>query len=117
MYEGQLAEIIRVVNNTHFASKIDETAVFSIDFGDYVPEENPLDVDKHREFELAHNMKTEIDFIREDNPDLDEKQAQDKYDTNKSVNDGAKNNTEAITGGVNTALDAINDAAGAAAVE
>jgi hypothetical protein len=117
VYEGQIADIIRVVNNTFFTQKIDETAVFSIDFGDYVPEENPIDVDKHREFELAHNQKTEIDFIREDNPDLDETQAQELYDKNKSINDASKNNTETTVGGVNNAIDEINNAAVETAAE
>lgn len=109
VYEKQIADIMRIVNNTYFDKKIAEDAVFSIDFAEYTPQENPLDVDKHREFELLHNLKTELDFIREDNPDIeDDEAARKKWDENKAVNDGMKNDTGAINGAVNNAINDVN---------
>lgn len=109
VYEKQLADIMRIVNNTYFSEKIAEDAEFSIDFAEYKPEENPLDVDKHREFLIAHNMATDIDFIREDNPDLDEDAARMRYDANKQLNGELSNNSEKIVGGVNAAITAANE--------
>lgn len=109
VYEAQIAEIIRIVNNTHFPqAKIADDAVFTVDFGEYIPQENPLDVDKHREFLLAHNMKTEVDFIIEDNPDIDEDAAQKLYEDNKAKNSAGNSNTPAITASINGAIDDVN---------
>lgn len=109
VYEKQIAEILRIVNNTTFPEKkIADDAEFSIDFGDYVPEENPIDTDKHREWELAHDQKTEVDFLMEDNPDLDEDAAKKKLEENRTFNSSNRGNTNAVQKAVTGAIDDIN---------
>lgn len=109
VYEKQIAEILRIVNNTTFPDKkIAEDAEFSIDFGDYVPEENPIDVDKHREWELAHDQKTEVDFLMEDNPDLDEDAAKNKLAENKAFNASTQGNVQTVQNAVSAAIDDVN---------
>ncbi len=88
--ERKLFDVTRIINNAHNTEQISMSAKFSIDFADPDFPMSPDEKIKKDEFELKHNIKTDIDLIKEDNPDLTDEQAERKYRENKAVNEANK---------------------------
>ena len=87
--EKELFNIIRIVNNVHNKLKINEEAVFKIDFAEITPPESPEDKAKADTVQIMNNTKTPIDFIMRDNPDLTRDEATIVFNNNKAINSGA----------------------------
>jgi hypothetical protein len=85
--EQELFNIERIVWNYHNpTNKLDENAKLMVDFAEMKFPKSPDEQITKDEFDLRHNVKTEIDLIIRDNPDLTKEQAEVLYQENKTVN-------------------------------
>jgi hypothetical protein len=85
--EKELFEITRIVNNTHNAEKINENAEFNINFADMAFEVDSEAENRNWVVKINNNIRTAIDWIMADDPDLDEEQAIARFNANKTFND------------------------------
>ncbi len=101
-YEQERFEITRKVNNYYAGTaegqkaklkSIPEDLVLVVDFAEIEIPKTQDEIQKQREFELAHNLSTPIQWLMEDNPDLKEEEAIKKLQDNKSFNDTLKKQT------------------------
>jgi len=85
--ETALFNVMRIVWNTDEPTKkISEDAKFDINFGEI---DVPMSADeemKQDTFDIQNNVITPIDIIQRNDPDLDEKEAVEKYLKNKAFN-------------------------------
>jgi hypothetical protein len=85
-YERQLFDVTRIVNNWHNNKNISDTAEFKIDFGDI---DYPSDATEEANLwttKIMNNVATPVDWIKNDNPDLDDKEAMKEFQENKKIN-------------------------------
>ena len=94
-YERERYEITRAVNNSYVGTEIGNEfklkdipngLVLRVDFADIVIHETPEDLRNQRDWELPHGLSTEIDWLRQDNPDLTEIEARKIIEKNKKFN-------------------------------
>ena len=88
IYENELFEKIRIVNNAMYNEKINDAIEFSIDYAEYEVQIDPEETRKDRSWNLQHNMTNPLKLIMEDNPDIKtEAEAEKVYNENKKIND------------------------------
>jgi hypothetical protein len=88
--EHEMFEVERIIWNFHNPGKqIADDVEFEIDFAEMSFPKDPAEQVKMDEFELRHNVITEIDLIMRKNPDLDEEQAIEQWKKNKEFNQAA----------------------------
>ena len=111
VYENELFEKTRIVNNTVYPNnKINEDLEFHIDFSDYKPEQDPIELDKHRAYLVSTNMATPVDFIREDNPDIEtDEDALKLYNENKATNKQLTIDTTQAENNIDNELNVSNE--------
>lgn len=97
-FERELFDITRQVNNVHHPVKINENAVFSVDFDDLSFQTTKDEDNRDWSFRISNNVSTPIDVIRDSNPDLSEEDAKMRYEKNKSIN-SSKSALQPITQG------------------
>jgi len=98
MGEKKIFEIERIIWNYHKTDKkINENAELQVDFIEPEFPQTPEEETKEAEFELMHNLTTEIDLLMKKNPDLTEEQAKAKWLSNKAVNDTTDQAEEEFT--------------------
>ena len=85
-YEKQLFELTRIVNNYHNPNKIDINAEFKIDFSDIKTESDPMESANVWTSKIQNNVASPIDWIMQENEDLDEDEAMLVYEKNKAIN-------------------------------
>ena len=87
-HEKDLAEKTRIINNYQFKNaKINEKAVFKIDFAEPVYPENPEDTRKQWTFDIQMGAKSAADYSIAVNPDLkSEKEAIESIKKNMKTN-------------------------------
>ena len=88
--ENKLFEITRIVNNYHNIKKINENATFNIDFGEIKFQSDEEAEARTWTIKIQNNVSTAIDWIKADNPDLDDDKAEIKYKENKAINQSSK---------------------------
>ena len=102
LYENELFDKIRIVNNTFYSQKIDDNAEFTIDFADLSIDPDPAELRKDREWNMRYNITNPLQIIMDENPDIKTPEdAQKVYDENKAINERLQINT----GQINTNLD------------
>ena len=99
-YEKKRFEIIKAVNNTAYKDaelrkkfKLQEIpwdAELSVDFGEIAQQKSTDEKWKDREEREKRNMGSAIDWLMEENPELDEEQAQQIIESNKTINSNQK---------------------------
>jgi len=86
--EKELYDIEKVVWNYHRPSEqIDEDAKVEIDFAEIEYPKSPQERISQDEFDLRHNLTTELDLLKRNNPDLTEDMAKELYLKNKTFNE------------------------------
>jgi len=90
MYERELFEVTRVVNNYHAPKKISDKAEFSIDFNEMLFDSSPDEIQKQWTFDISIGARSAVDYIRYLNPDMTEEEAMQKLESNKRLNEKAK---------------------------
>jgi hypothetical protein len=71
VFEKDIFNITRIVNNTHYGKKISDLAEFQIDFVEISYPTDDADVRANWQFWLQTGAKSLVDFVRFLNPDLD----------------------------------------------
>lgn len=69
-HEKSLAEKTRIINNQQYKTKIDEKAIFKIDYAEQSYPENPEDVRKQWKFDISMGAKSITDYAMFVNPDI-----------------------------------------------
>jgi hypothetical protein len=87
-YEHQLFEMTRIVNNYHSTDEISDKAEFQIDFGEIKVENDSMEEANVWQTEITNNVSTPVDWIMQNNPDLDDEQAREIFEKNKAINGG-----------------------------
>jgi hypothetical protein len=109
IYENDLFDKIRIVNNTMYNEKIDENIEFTIDFAEIEFEKDPEEVRKQRSFDLHNNLTNPLKLMMEDNPDIEtEKDAEKIYNENKEINDRLNVNLEVVNNNLNNKFNKFN---------
>jgi len=109
--EQELFNIERIIWNYHNPSRpLDRSAKLAVDFAELTFPKSPDEKIKDDEFNLKHNIITEIDILMRENPDLTEDEAKRIYQENKVVNEANKPQPITLTGlqqpqGNNNAMD------------
>ena len=86
--ENELFNIERVIYNYHNnTNKIPDDAELLVDFAELSFPKSPDERIKQDEFDLRHNITTEIDILKRSNPDLTDDMAKQQYAENKAVNE------------------------------
>jgi hypothetical protein len=90
MAEKELFDVERTVWNTWAPMLgediIDTKAEFAIDFAELDYPQSTAEWIQEKGFNLSHNLISELDMIRESNPDMTEEMAEAKYAENKATN-------------------------------
>ena len=84
--EKELFEKTRVVNNFHNTKQINEKAEFFIDYGEIDLPANEEEQAKADTINITNNVKSPIDVIMDQDPDLSREQATAKYLEIKTIN-------------------------------
>jgi hypothetical protein len=80
MFEADLFDITRTVYNYHNPNnKIDEKAIFSIQFQEQKVLENVTDRNARMKFDLENNLTSIVRLIKEKNPGMSDEEAQDEF--------------------------------------
>jgi hypothetical protein len=112
VYESELYEVIKIVNNTAAAQygwqKLSE-AEFAIDFADYTTQMSQQEINENVSFEINYNISTVIDEIMKRNPDLTREQAEKQYAENKAINETKRGEFGKIAAAAQTAIDVFNE--------
>lgn len=110
LYENELFDKIRIVNNTMYNEKIDENIEFNIDYAEVEVVADPEETRKARSWDLHNNLTNPLKILREDNPDIKtDEDAEKIYNENKKINERLNINIDKI----NNELDnKINDLGG-----
>jgi hypothetical protein len=86
--ERELYEIEKTIWNYHNPGKsISDEAEFQVDFAERTFPKSPDEQVTQDEFDLRHNVITEIDILMRKNPDLTEETAKELYIKNKTFNE------------------------------
>jgi hypothetical protein len=86
--EQELFDIERIIWNYHNpTSTIPDEAKLEVDFAELNFPKSPEESIKEDEFNIRHNVITEIDLIRRNNPDFTEEQALEEFQKNKAFNE------------------------------
>jgi hypothetical protein len=87
-FEAKLYEIVRTVYNTRVSGdkKLNDKLHFTADFIEKVTPLNTADNIKKWEFELRQGLKSKVDYLIEDNPDLDIETAEGILEENERIN-------------------------------
>jgi hypothetical protein len=86
--EKELYDIEKVIWNYHRPTeKIDEDAKLETDFAEVEFPKSPDEKIKKDEFDLRHNLITEVKILQRENPDLTEDMALETYMENKVFNE------------------------------
>lgn len=110
-FENQLFELTKIIYNADSGKpdRMNINSKLSIDFAEI---EFPMRADekmKNIEFEKQHNLITDIDIIKDKNPDLTDDEAMKKYNENKAINQREKVAVQSIQQpgqkGVNNAIE------------
>jgi hypothetical protein len=97
IYENELFEKIRIVNNTMYNKKIDENIEFSIDFAEIEDVPDLKELREDRTWKLHNNITNPLKFIMEDNPDIKTEQEAEKiFNENKKINERLQINIDAV---------------------
>ena len=89
--EHQLYDVEKIIWNFHRPeAKISDEAEFEIDFAEIAFPKDPGEQVKQDEFNLRHNIITEIDLIKRSNPDIDDEQAERQWRENKVFNEASQ---------------------------
>lgn len=89
--EHELFDIERIIWNYHNPTKkIPYEARLEVDFAELTFPKSPDEKVKQDEFNLRHNIITEVDILIRENPDLTEEQALERYKENKAFNEANK---------------------------
>ena len=99
-FEKRRFEVIKAVNNAaekdselkskFKLQKIDWDAELGVDFAEIVAQKSTDEIWKDREEREKRNMGSAIDWLMEEDPDIDEEQAQEILDSNKVINSTQK---------------------------
>jgi hypothetical protein len=86
--ERELYEVEKIVWNYHNPSKrIADEAEFQVDFAEVNIPKSPDEQVTQDEFDLRHNLTTEVEILMRKNPDLTEEMAKELYIKNKTFNE------------------------------
>jgi len=86
--EKEIFEKTRIVWNYHNPDEaINEEAKFEIDFADPTFINDKTEENENWIIKIDNNIASKVDWIRSENPDLDDDAAQQKLDENKAIND------------------------------
>lgn len=85
-YEGQLFDLIRLVNNTHSKQKISESAEFTVDFADLKDVSEEIDSASKWQLLIDAGQASPIDWAISRNPDLSREQAKEYLATVREEN-------------------------------
>lgn len=85
-FEKELFELTRIVNNTDGGKKISEAAEFHIDFAEPDYPMSPQEEGTTWGARISNNVATAVDWIMSENPDIDRKEAEQRYLVNKAIN-------------------------------
>ena len=96
VYEKQLFEIQRIIWNYHAGKKISDTAEFNIDFGEISFEPSIDETTRKWQFEFSNDLATAIDYIKSQNPDITDEQAEAIYRDNVAENAARKKLTQPL---------------------
>lgn len=91
IFEHDRFEITKTMNNALVGiedgvKKIPEEATLMVDFADIEIQKTPKDLREERDWKLKHNLTTLIEILREENPDLNDEQATEILEENKTAN-------------------------------
>lgn len=110
IYENELFEKIRIVNNTMYGEQIDKNITFAIDYAEYGMLEDPEEVRKDRTWKLQNNMTNILKLIMEDNPDIKtEVEAEKIYNENKVINKRLDVNLDQINSDIDNKIDELGN--------
>ena len=108
IYENDAFKIMQIVNNYNNDDQIPDTAKFNCDFAELKVSESAEEKRKDNEWNLLHNLTNPLQLMMDDDKDLDEKQAEEKYTKNKAINDRLQVNTQKIDDELNNQFNKIN---------
>lgn len=79
-FEHDLFRVTRAVWNYHAKQRIEPSAEFTVKFKEPEPFKSVDEKIKEREFGLKNNVMSYIDIIKQDNPQMDDQQAAERFD-------------------------------------
>jgi hypothetical protein len=85
--EKQIFDIERIVYNYHNTEGIPDEAELEVDFAEISFPKSPQEQITQDEFDLRHNVITEIDIMQRKNPDLTDEMAIERHAKNKQFNE------------------------------
>lgn len=110
IYENELFEKIRIVNNTNYAEKIDENIEFSIDYAEITEQQDPKEIRENRTWELHNNLTNPLKLIMENNPDIKtEEEAEKVYNENKAINERLNINLDKVNDDLDKKIDSFGE--------
>lgn len=85
--EKEIYDIERTIWNHHEVKQMPDDAELEVDFAEMEFPKDPDEQIKQDEFNLRHNIETEIDILKRHNPDLTDDTALEQYKENKAFNE------------------------------
>jgi predicted double-glycine peptidase len=85
-FERELFEVVKVLLEYHYGVKFPEGSTLKIDYREHKYPKSAAERAQEMDVEIKNNVKTALDYIIEDNPELTEAEAEDIYQYNIEMN-------------------------------
>jgi hypothetical protein len=91
-FENELFDVLKVILKYNFDIDFPKGSTLKIDYSEYEYVKSPAEIAQEMEVNIKYNVKSPIDYIIQDNPELSEEEAEDIYNYNLEMNAKLTNN-------------------------